>query len=121
MRLSFSVIFEHCHHCDIPVGSAQPTRHSHTGELPYCNRHLIAAPYNAAHESNDDSPKITNDPDELSNSDMDSKPKFAVVVTTIGRPELLDHLLASIHTQTLRPSEVVVVDQSSDDGTRTVV
>ncbi|MCO6008544.1 glycosyltransferase [Actinoallomurus purpureus] len=57
----------------------------------------------------------------MNNGDMNSKTKFAVVVTTIGRPELLDHLLASIHAQTLRPSEVVVVDQSSDDGTRTVV
>jgi glycosyltransferase involved in cell wall biosynthesis len=47
--------------------------------------------------------------------------KAAVVVSTIGRPRLLDHLLASLNAQTLRPSEVVIVDQSSDDGTRTVV
>ncbi|MFL6052240.1 MAG: glycosyltransferase family 2 protein [Actinoallomurus sp.] len=50
-----------------------------------------------------------------------SSVRAAVVVTTIGRPPLLDHLLASIHAQTLRPSEVIVVDQSSDNGTRKVV
>jgi glycosyltransferase involved in cell wall biosynthesis len=34
---------------------------------------------------------------------------------------LLDHLLASVHAQTLQPCEVIVVDQSSDDGTQAVV
>ncbi|MCO5989117.1 glycosyltransferase [Actinoallomurus spadix] len=45
----------------------------------------------------------------------------AVVVSTIGRPQLLDRLLASLHEQTLRPSDVVVVDQSDDGDTRKVV
>lgn len=60
-------------------------------------------------------------PERTDNRDTISRIRAAVIVTTIGRPRLLNHLLASIQAQTLRPSEVIVVDQSGDDGTRAVV
>lgn len=44
-----------------------------------------------------------------------------MIVSTIGRPGFLNDLLRSVHSQTLIPSEVIVVDQSSDDGTKRIV
>lgn len=46
---------------------------------------------------------------------------IAIVVSTIGRPRDLDRLLASLDRQTVRASEIVVVDQSDGDATEGVV
>ncbi|WP_067455652.1 glycosyltransferase family 2 protein [Actinomadura macra] len=48
-------------------------------------------------------------------------PRIAVVITTIGRPRLLDRLLLSLAGQTRPPDEVVVVDQGDEPGTAAVV
>jgi glycosyltransferase involved in cell wall biosynthesis len=60
-------------------------------------------------------------PVDTDGRDVISQVRVAVVITTIGRPELLSHLLTSLAAQTLPPCQVIVVDQSRDDGTRTVV
>ncbi|QXJ24494.1 glycosyltransferase family 2 protein [Actinomadura graeca] len=48
-------------------------------------------------------------------------PRIAVVITTTGRPRLLDRLLLSLAGQTLPPHEVVVVDQGTGPGAAAVV
>lgn len=48
-------------------------------------------------------------------------PRVALVVTTIGRPETLDRLLASVLEQSPPVSEMIVVDQSGETGTAEVV
>jgi glycosyltransferase involved in cell wall biosynthesis len=52
---------------------------------------------------------------------MSTHPHAAVVITTVGRPKLLDRLLASLSEQTLAPDQVIVVDQSADHDSRDVV
>lgn len=42
-------------------------------------------------------------------------PSFDLVVATVGRPEALARLLASLHTQRPSALRVIVVDQSGDD------
>lgn len=51
---------------------------------------------------------------------MNSK-QISVIIPTLNRPEDLDRCLASIMTQTMLPSEVIVVDQSDDERTRDLV
>jgi glycosyltransferase involved in cell wall biosynthesis len=46
---------------------------------------------------------------------------ITVIVTTIGRPRLLDRLLGSLAAQTLRPAEIVVADQSTDGEVAAVI
>jgi len=60
-------------------------------------------------------------PTTADDRDPIAQARVAVIVSTIGRPDLLDRLMASISEQTLLPSEVIVVDQSSDRRTRAVV
>ena len=46
---------------------------------------------------------------------------IAVIVPTIGRPQSLDRLLASIAKQTAHVSEIVVADGSDSDETQGTV
>ncbi|MFC9972652.1 hypothetical protein ACFVH6_17365 [Spirillospora sp. NPDC127200] len=48
-------------------------------------------------------------------------PHIAVIVTGLGRPQLLDRLLLSLAGQTLPPARVLVADQSGGAGTGAVV
>ncbi|WP_067477100.1 glycosyltransferase family 2 protein [Actinomadura hibisca] len=48
-------------------------------------------------------------------------PHIAVIVTTLGRPQLLDRLLLSLTGQTLPPAQVLVMDGGGDGRTRAVV
>jgi glycosyltransferase involved in cell wall biosynthesis len=52
---------------------------------------------------------------------VNAHPLVAVVIATVGRPKLLERLLASLAEQTLAPHEVIVVDQSGDDDTQGIV
>ncbi|WP_067831271.1 glycosyltransferase [Actinomadura kijaniata] len=52
---------------------------------------------------------------------MSPAPRIAVIVTTVGRPRLLDRLLLSLAGQTLPPARVVVVDRGRRPGTAAVV
>ncbi|MGK5558747.1 glycosyltransferase family 2 protein, partial [Actinomadura kijaniata] len=52
---------------------------------------------------------------------MSPAPRIAVIVTTVGRPRLLDRLLLSLAGQTLPPARVLVVDQGRRPGTAAVV
>lgn len=51
------------------------------------------------------------------------RPELAVVVTTRGRPHLLERCLDSLLRQTMDPEryEIIVVDDGPDDRTRAVV
>lgn len=49
------------------------------------------------------------------------EPRIAIIITTIGRPVLLDRLLASLVGQTPGPCQIVVADQSTDPATADVV
>ena len=44
-------------------------------------------------------------------------PRVVAVVVTWNRRDLLVECLAAIDAQTLRPTEIVVVDNASTDGT----
>ncbi|MEV5754573.1 glycosyltransferase family A protein [Actinoallomurus sp. NPDC052308] len=52
---------------------------------------------------------------------MSSQPRMACVVATVGRPVHLDTLLRSLADQTLPPSHVIVVDQSTNTKTADVI
>ncbi|WP_344975935.1 glycosyltransferase family 2 protein [Streptosporangium fragile] len=52
---------------------------------------------------------------------MNSAPRVALVVTTIGRPETLDRLFRSVLGQSPPVAEMIVVDQSGETGTAEVV
>ncbi|GAA4604506.1 hypothetical protein GCM10023195_15360 [Actinoallomurus liliacearum] len=52
---------------------------------------------------------------------MSAQPRMACVVATIGRPVHLDTLLRSLADQTLPPSHVIVVDQSTNTKTADVI
>src|SRR5262245_16746177 len=47
-----------------------------------------------------------------------SYPKVSVIISTYNRPERLDTELASVHAQTFRDYEVIVVDDCSPDADR---
>ncbi|MGI5167457.1 glycosyltransferase family 2 protein [Spirillospora sp. CA-253888] len=54
-------------------------------------------------------------------SSASRSPRIAVIVTGLGRPQLLDRLLLSLAGQTLPPVQVLVADQSGGAGTGAVV
>ena len=48
---------------------------------------------------------------------MDINPRISVLVPTYNRAGLLPQCLASLFAQTLPPSEIIVIDDGSEDGT----